>query len=89
MNKAKVTNIPNKIYLQVGEINEDSEFNDLDEVTWCKEKALENDIKFIHEAHAIECFRKFIEDYCKDAGYNDICNNSVHFIEGFKQLLNK
>lgn len=44
-------NLPNKIYLQVGEMTADeireADFDELSEVTWCKEKVSPTDIEFI------------------------------------------
>ena len=43
--------IPETIYLQVGEIYDDDKdilsFHDLNEVTWSEERVFDNDIKFI------------------------------------------
>lgn len=43
-------NIPNRIYLQVGEMSDEeyreTDFHDLDEVTWCEDKAFKTDIEF-------------------------------------------
>ena len=45
--KVKIKNIPKVIYLNVGEIYEDEiEFSDLREVTWCEDKIGNNDIKY-------------------------------------------
>lgn len=41
-------NIPNKIYLQIGDDTPKYiDFNDLDEVTWCADRISENDIEYI------------------------------------------
>ena len=41
-------NIPNKIYLQIGDNTpKDVDFNDLDEVTWCAERISKNDIEYV------------------------------------------
>lgn len=43
-------NLPDKIYLQVGEdinIDANTDFNSLTEVTWCKDKINDNDIVYI------------------------------------------
>ena len=41
-------NIPNQIYLQVGDkCPDDADFNGLSEVTWCKDKINVNDIAYI------------------------------------------
>lgn len=44
-------NIPKKIYLQVGDLTDDeiknSDFNELSEVTWCKEKVSATDIEYV------------------------------------------
>jgi len=40
-------NLPNKIYLQVDSENERPEnFDDLTEVTWCKEKINDTDLEY-------------------------------------------
>jgi hypothetical protein len=44
---SKITNIPEKIYLQIGnDCPEDEDFNDLSEVSWCKDKIYDNDIEY-------------------------------------------
>lgn len=41
-------NIPNKIYLQIGEETpKDADFKELDEVTWCQDKINPNDIEYV------------------------------------------
>ena len=43
-------NLPDKIYLQIGEdinIDSNTDFNTLKEVTWCKDKINNNDIVYI------------------------------------------
>ena len=43
-------NLPDKIYLQIGEdinIDSNTDFNTLEEVTWCKDKINNNDIVYI------------------------------------------
>lgn len=44
-------NIPKKIYLQVGDLTDDeiknSDFSELSEVTWCKEKVSATDIEYV------------------------------------------
>lgn len=55
-------NVPDKIYLQIGEeIPDDTDFNQISEVTWCKEKIFENDIEYIRA----------------DIYYNAIRNNTI------------
>lgn len=43
-------NVPERIYLQVGEMTDEEfreiDFHDLDEVTWCEDKAFKTDIEF-------------------------------------------
>ncbi len=41
-------NIPNKIYLQIGEETpKDADFEELDEVTWCADKINPNDFEYV------------------------------------------
>ena len=40
-------NLPTKIYLQIGEDNENEEFIDLNEVTWCKDRIFDNDVCYV------------------------------------------
>jgi hypothetical protein len=48
MKKAKVINPPQRIFLQVGELDEDAVFDDLadGEVTWCIDKIEDTDIEY-------------------------------------------
>lgn len=41
-------NIPEQIYLQIGDI-ENSDFNELSEVTWCKDKVHNTDIEYVRK----------------------------------------
>ncbi|MEM4325930.1 MAG: hypothetical protein QXU40_01365 [Candidatus Pacearchaeota archaeon] len=55
-------NVPDKIYLQIGEETpDDTDFNQISEVTWCKEKIFENDVEYIRA----------------DIYYNAIRNNTI------------
>jgi len=40
-------NAPKRIYLQVGEDNEDKDFNDLCEVTWSIDRVYDSDIEYV------------------------------------------
>lgn len=45
-----VSNIPEQIYLQIGEnVPDDIDFNDLKEVTWSRERIYANDIIYIKQ----------------------------------------
>jgi hypothetical protein len=44
-----MNNIPEKIYLQIGEDCDDEDFNNLSEVSWNKDKIYENDIEFVRK----------------------------------------
>jgi hypothetical protein len=49
MEHIKFKNLPNKIYLNVGDIytfEEEVDFKELDEVTWCEDKIDDNDIEY-------------------------------------------
>jgi len=39
-------NIPKKIYLQIGEVEKDDDFKEL-EVTWCSQRIHKNDIVYV------------------------------------------
>jgi len=45
--RKKVKNLPAVIYLQVGEDIDEEDFNDLIEVTWCKDKIYDTDIRYV------------------------------------------
>lgn len=38
---------------------------------------------------AIQAFKGFVDNYCHEAGHYNISNNTEHYIEIFKQLLNE
>ncbi len=40
-------NIPNKIYLQIGEDCDSDDFKELTEVTWCEDSIDSNDIQYM------------------------------------------
>lgn len=40
-------NKPDKVFLQVGEYEEPDDFNELAEVTWCRDRIDENDIEYV------------------------------------------
>jgi hypothetical protein len=42
----KVLNPPERIYLQVGDIEEDCDFENCDEVTWCQDSIHNTDIEY-------------------------------------------
>jgi hypothetical protein len=46
--KTKIKNLPNKIYLQVGDLQENEivDFNELTDVTWCEDKINDSDIEY-------------------------------------------
>jgi hypothetical protein len=52
-------NIPDKIYLQIGENADDVDFNDLYEITWADEPIFDNDIEYVNH----ELFNKFIDEH--------------------------
>jgi hypothetical protein len=48
--KAEMKNIPQKIYLQVGEdisYHENGDFKELEEVRWCADKINDTDIEYV------------------------------------------
>ena len=48
LKKIKMKNIPNKIYLQIGEKTpKDADFEELNEVTWCQDRINDNDIEYV------------------------------------------
>ena len=46
MRRPEATNPPERIWLQVGDIEEDCPFSDLSEVTWCQDNQFETDIEY-------------------------------------------
>ena len=38
---------------------------------------------------AIECFRHFVEDYCRESGHWDIYKGADHYIKVFTEMINK
>jgi hypothetical protein len=42
----KILNPPERIYLQVGDIEEDCDFENCDEVTWCQDSIHNTDIEY-------------------------------------------
>lgn len=53
-------NIPERIYLQVAGAWEDDDFNDLGEVTWCREQIEKTDIPYIR-LHGLPDLEKRLE----------------------------
>lgn len=47
MNTPKVLNPPKEIWLCYGEIEEDAEHSDCDEVTWCEEQQDNADVRYV------------------------------------------
>ena len=68
-------NIPNKIYLQIGEETpKDTDFNDLGGVSWSKDRIYTNDIVYIlQEVESKENSCK----YCHALGADQICMVSL------------
>lgn len=62
-------NVPNKIYLQVGELTDEEMgdvFDDLSEVTWCKDKIFPTDIEFCRSGQETLSIGKYlIPEGCK------------------------
>lgn len=61
-------NIPEKIYLQIGEevdADEDIDFNELAGVSWCSDKIYENDLVYLN--------KQYLRDYLNSHTVNDLC----------------
>lgn len=58
-------NAPNKIYLQVGEDNEDKDFNDLSEVTWSIGRVFDSDIEYVNIEEPRNIAKRLIRDEIK------------------------
>ena len=63
-------NVPNKIYLQVGELTDEEmrevDFDDLSEVTWCKDNIFPTDIEFCRSGQETLYIGKYrLPDGCK------------------------
>jgi hypothetical protein len=55
-------NLPEKIYLQIGEeadINDDIDFNELVGVSWCSDKIEESDVEFVRSDIAEQMAKEF------------------------------
>ena len=61
---AKMKNIPQKIYLQIGDQpdkefeTEENDFNNLSQVSWCKDRINDNDLEY-----ELNCKSKEAENY--------------------------
>ena len=99
-------NIPKRIYLQIGDLadkdDRNTDFNELSDVCWSREKIFRTDIEFIRKPGAA---RKSIEHIakemngrsraCKRCRYlmkcapeiSEICHKA--FVEGFKKGFNE
>ena len=90
-------NIPKKIFLQVGDLEDDNvEFSELSDVTWSAERIYKNDIEYILKPAKA---KKSVEQMAKEANGRsracakcslrmtctdidtEICNNA--FVEGY------
>ena len=77
--------IPKRIYLQVGnECPEDVDFEELEEVSWNKDKVFENDIRYVNEESVYKAFMD-IASYLEDSIYRGI--NPIRIEERFTELL--
>lgn len=47
MSDPKVLDAPERIYLQAGELTEDTPFSDLAEVTWCRDEVSDADVAYV------------------------------------------
>lgn len=77
-------NMPNKIYLIVGdECPDDIDFKQLSEVTWSSNRNFKNDIEYINVASLREAIEKEIQNKEKyhKGGY------SIAFIGGIEKVL--
>ena len=74
-------NLPKKIYLDIGfPPREGIDFNDLNEVTWSKDNATGNGIRYVHESQL-----KDTKDMHKAC--NKIYNEQIDIIEKLKSQL--
>lgn len=65
-------NILNKIYLQVGdECPDDADFEELEDVSWNKDKVFSNDIEYVKSEKAIEAFKGIITIAVSASIHND------------------
>lgn len=49
-------NIPHKIFLNLGEVEDVKNFNELSEISWSKERILDSDIEYLHGRTAFPVF---------------------------------
>lgn len=67
----EVKNIPEQIYLQIGEEIEMDDVEDFEniqnnyEITWCKDKINDNDIEYIHKDKLLS-EKEIVEFICKE-----------------------
>lgn len=74
-------NIPGIIYLQVGEfIDDQTDFSDLEEVTWCDTNQFDTDIVYLR-SEAAELRRKELEQKAYTTGKN------VGELRAYKEVL--
>lgn len=64
-----ITQQPNKIYLNTGDVKEDVNFYDLFEVTWSADKISESDIEYISSNHIQQKFQNALNSYSKSNSY--------------------
>jgi hypothetical protein len=75
-----MTNIPKTIYLQIGEdcpMDDGENFNDLSEVSWCRDKIFENDIEYVLKDELITRIKELILEACY-AGFNQAHYSHMH-----------
>lgn len=75
-------NVPNKIYLQVGELTDEEmrevDFDDLSEVTWCKDNIFPTDIEFVRSGQETLSMGSYrIPEGCKATIVNGVVEISV------------
>jgi hypothetical protein len=64
----QMKNIPQKIYLQIGQGNEDEpDFSAFSEVTWSADKVFSNDIEFVLQQTPCSTLRELLEQKLSNA----------------------
>lgn len=70
-------NIPEKIYIQIGEevdTDEDIDFNELAEVSWCSDKIYDNDLVYFNNVWLLDFFKKHSSYELQQLLINSILN---------------
>ena len=82
-------NIPEKIYLQIGEYTGKPAFNELvrSEITWCDTKIFDNDIEYIHSADLMSLLLEFCKFHHKRFNLQNVEQARAQLIDTYIDYL--